>query len=318
MVSFQATIGAILGVFLLGALGYFAFRRRLISQHGLTEISRVLIDLCLPAALFYAMFVQYDPTKTSVLWFVGSAQLLFLVVGMLAMWGLATLWRPPQPIGTLCGLASLQNNVYLPLPIALAVLGPSKHIEVQFVIGCFVLFFTPILWSVGVVLLTRSHTEHAGWWSLAKKGLNPPFFAAIAGLGAKMLWLNTGWQSPKLLLDVLQMLGNATVPLAMLVLGGMLAETQISKALEWRGITAVALVKLLIVPVSALVFLRLVPIADPVVRFIILLEGTMPPATNISIIVRRFGGETDFVATTTFVTYLACLFTVPLWLLLSP
>ncbi len=313
--GFLATLGAISGVFALGACGFAARRRKVISHQGLSELSRLLIDFLLPATLFNSMYSQFDPHRLDEVLRPAISQVVLLVIGTLAMAIYARVARLRSPRGTVVALAAFQNNVYLPLPIAIALLPQPEALKAQFYIGCFVLFFTPTLWSVGVLLLSgRTHnTQSVSQWRLV---LNPPFLAALGGLAVKLVFSTYGFMMPAPVGNFLTLMGNGTVPIAMIVLGALLAEVRSVSDVEARAIWGIACVKMFLLPACVLAFLYLWRQGDPVFRLVLTLEAAAPPATNISLIVRRFGGETALVASTTLVTYLLSALTIPLWLTL--
>ncbi len=312
MTGFLATAGAIGSVFAIGACGYLARRREVLSHHGLTELSRLLIDFLLPASLFYSTYTQFDPGRLSEVVQPVLGQTFLFLAGAFLMILATQILRIRKPLGTLVSLAAFQNNVYLPLPLATALLTGQDAVRAQFYIGCFVLIFTPILWSIGVLLLTagRSYRGFAAW----RLALNPPFVAALVGILVKAIGLQVGIALPRPVIHFLSLMGNGTVPVAMIVLGGLLAEVRSIGEIDKRALLGVVLVKMFLMPACVLGFLLWWSDGDPIFRLVAMVMGAAPPATNISLIVRRFGGDAHFVAATTFLTYLLCVLTIPFWL----
>jgi predicted permease len=313
MQSFAATLGVVLSVFAIGFCGFWARRLGTLTHQGLSEISRLLIDFMLPAALFYSMFSHFDPNHLEQVLQPAVSQFVLLVLGAGLM---SVLWRALKlkvPRGTAVALAAFQNNVYLPLPIAVALVPANEALKAQFFVGCFVIFFTPTLWSLGVILLAgrRGHEQRGSTWKLA---LNPPFLGAVGGILGKLIFTKLAIELPLPAKNFLSLMGNGTVPVAMVVLGGLLAEVRSVWDVEVKAVYAIAAVKMLILPAVTLLFLYWWRGGDPIFRLVLMLEASAPPATNISLIVRRYGGETKFVASTTFVTYVMSAVSIPLWL----
>jgi predicted permease len=105
-------------------------------------------------------------------------------------------------------------------------------------------------------MLTWTTTGRQPLRAYLLKTLNPPFLGALAGLALKALSLGTGIAVPATLLNVAKLMGDATVPLAMIVLGGLLAEAKWSTHFEFKAVAAISIVKLGIVPLLALLILR--------------------------------------------------------------
>jgi len=98
-----------------------------------------------------------------------------------------------------------------------------------------------------------------------------------------------------------------------------LAGASLFKPAAWRiswQVVYVTLVRLFILPACAVVVLRLIPL-PPDVYAISVIVALMPLAVSSVIYTRIFGGEPDFAASSSLVTTLIAIITVPiaLWLL---
>jgi len=216
--------------------------------------------------------------------------------------------------GTIMALCAFQNNAYLPVPLVMALLAPPDAARARFMIGIFVLFFNPLLWTVGAHLLGEEVPRGRRVATFLRRVANGPFLSVLAGLALKEYFLQTGGAMPAAVLTFVKTLGAATVPLAMVVLGAILAEAHWSRDFEPRAIIVVMAVKMAVVPLIALAWLRTVPNLDPILKLVVLVESAAPPATNIMLVTKRYGGNTSLVAVVLFVTYLASILTMPLWL----
>lgn len=305
----------------MGLVGFLSVRRGVLSPTGVSEIARLLVDFLLPAGLFLSMFNQYSREKLGYIAMIGAAQFWLLGVGVLSVVILHKLLRVRTGLRVVAALGSLQNNFYLPFPIAIAVLTPDEATRAVFYLGCFVLFFTPVLWTIGVVAVS-THEHRAGDHPAPARGrwiwrriLNPVLLGVIAGVLTKEVFVTLDWTMPRPVLAFCRMCLDGMAPLAMIVLGGVMAEARRSTGLEPRAIAVVALVKLFIVPASAWLVLRHMKGLEPVFAFVVMLEASSPPATNLTLIAKRFGGNATGLAYAQFVTYLLAMLTIPLWLL---
>jgi predicted permease len=115
-------------------------------------------------------------------------------------------------------------------------------------------------------------------------------------------------------MDFTRLAGTATTPLAMIVLGGLLAEVRWSRDFELRAIGVIVAVKLFMLPAMTALCIRYCRAIDPIFTFVLMLEAAVPPATNVSLAAKKFGGNTSFVALALFLTYLLSILTIPMWL----
>lgn len=314
-VGFASAAAAVATIFAVGLIGFVSARRGLLSPQGVRELSILLVDFILPAQLFSAMYAQYEPSEWPLLLTCGAAQVTFFLSGCVLVMVLHRLSASQTHRGTLYVLASLQNIVYLPLPLAIALLSAADAQRAGFYIGCFVLFFNPILWALGPNLLRSAGAAPAARpYEFLRRALNPPFLATLAGLLLKQLTAATGVALPSQITEALKLVGAATPPLAIIVLGAVLAHTAAGWP-EKRSLAIVAGVKLVALPLIALAYLRFSPPSDPVFAFILMVQAAAPPATNTLLLAQRHGGDVALVARTLFTTYLLAVVTLPFWLL---
>lgn len=108
------------------------------------------------------------------------------------------------------------------------------------------------------------------------------------------------------------MVGDCTLPLAMLVVGGSLAQVRIFN-LQREGIISLVLVKLILLPSLALLILFNFKV-NPLIGFLVLLQMSMPSATSLSLIVRHYRLKEDFINQGIFITHMVSLITIPFFL----
>ena len=101
--------------------------------------------------------------------------------------------------------------------------------------------------------------------------------------------------------------------LSMLIIGGNLALTKLTK-LHNKGLVGAVVLKTLVMPFIALgvlIMLRL----DPVFSFVVMVQACMPTAITLSIIGRHNSTQNqDFINTAVFVSHLVCVLTLPVFL----
>ncbi|KAK4490459.1 hypothetical protein RD792_001136 [Penstemon davidsonii] len=93
--------------------------------------------------------------------------------------------------------------------------------------------------------------------------------------------------------DSIQLLGNSTIPCTTLVLGGSLTQGVHNSRLKSGDVIAVIFVRYIILPavgifvVKAASHLGFIP-SDPLFHFVLLIQFTLPPATNIGTMTQLF------------------------------
>jgi hypothetical protein len=139
---------------------------------------------------------------------------------------------------------------------------------------------------------------------------SPPVIANLTSLVLIALGLNKF--IPDVLFKPLSMVGNCTLPLAMLVVGGNVALVQL-KDIDRKTTFIFLLGKLIILPAIGLVIV--LKLALPyLLGFLIVMQLAMPSATSLSVIIRRFNKEDALISQGIFFSHIVSLFTIPLFL----
>lgn len=324
-VSFFTVFASISSAFLLALIGFIATKRRQLDDHSVTQLTRILTDYILPIAFFGSMYEKYGHDQIKFIALVGIAQCTFFVGGTLFSKLMIWIFRYPGHRPTIETMSATQNNNYLPIAMLASLLAADDQTTGLFYIGCFILFFTPILWTIGVVRLssyaiTHGHDRTAAMElarkSIWKRALTKPLLGAVAGIACKEFTITTGVFVPDFMLHFCKMCVWAMGPMAMIVLGALIANIAWKKVFEWKSVTIVGITKLLFMPTMCLAILMNIDRGwiPPLLVFIIFLESCMPPPADTSVICKRYGGNTDLVASIILITYVICMLTVPLWL----
>jgi predicted permease len=200
---------------------------------------------------------------------------------------------------------SFQNSVFLALPIAYALFGENGVLNIiVFNIGLNLLYFTYGIW-----LITRSNPS-AEAHPLSKL-VNTATVALV--LGAVMGGLCI--KLPAFAFEGAKILGDATIPLATLFVGAMLAKGGFDRSrVNIKEMAVIVLGKLVVMPLLFLGILRFMGDMPQLMRSIIVLQACMPSASTSPIFVRQYGGDHDLAATSVFFTTLFSIVTVPFFM----
>jgi len=206
-------------------------------------------------------------------------------------------------------LAGIHNAGYLILPIG-TVLFPGQFDK--FALYCFlhILGMTPLLWSLGKYLVSSADDEKISWSGIT----TPPFIASITAIG--LVFVKAGDYIPAVAVESVDLLGSATVPLATFILGAVLGSIHLNIRPHLAdGVRALG-IKLLLIPLLTVIILRVTGVfADDglMARFLVL-QAAAAPATGLILQVRNYGGDEQKISSLMLLSYIACVFTMPLWM----
>ena len=232
--------------------------------------------------------------------------LAITVTGLIVGWGLLKLSGLKTDKLQFLSLVGFQNSGYLPLALVAGIFSGQDVNSVFIFIFLFLLGFDLVAWSVGIYMLTYEKKSKFRLQSI----FSPPVIANLATLTIISLGLNKF--IPSNLLKPLQMLGNCTLPLAMLVVGGNIALVNL-RDINKKNVFFFLLGKLVILPALGIwVVLKLG--CPHLIGFLIVMQLAMPSATSLSVIIRRYKKEDALISQGIFFSHILSLFTIPLFL----
>ncbi len=167
---------------------------------------------------------------------------------------------------------AFHNAGYLPLPLTYALWGEKA--------AAIVGIFSPVL---STTINTLGPLIAAG---NLRYGLNalkryPPIAAACLALALKGLSIEV----PGELLQVLEPLSSATIPVALVMLG---MQLEGAKGV-WRDAVEVGAIRFILTPLAAItIFTQIVPVGGILLK-VLVVESFMPPAVTNVVITDRFG-----------------------------
>ncbi len=289
----------ILPVFLVIVLGYLLERRLSLDVR---PISRVI---------FYALgpCLVFSSTATSAvsgadIWKIASFVLLMTLAMGLFSWAVARTLRFGRAMESAFLLTTLfVNSGNYGLPVNLFAFGQAglERAAIFFTVSAL------LTNSVGVYLASRG--QASGLDALRNVFKVPIVYGALAGFIVNLAAITV----PEPVAKALDLIGGASVPLMLLLVGMQLAKT--SLAGELKAIGLVTFVRLVVAPAVALVLAAWLGLAG-VTRQVCVTEASMPTAVMTIILATEFEAGPHFVAGVVFVSTLASVITLTLLLAL--
>ena len=308
--TFTMTFAAMFQIFLLGLCGYVLVKKDIISAENIKALSRLIIGLLLPCFIFAKFIENFSFIAFRFWWVFPLMSIVVTVIGFMIGDLVANSdTRLKKFRQEFVGLVAFQNSGYLPL-LLVALLLPAQQQERMFIlIFLFLLGFNLVLWSAGVFYLTRQKGTRLHIGSL----LSPPVVAIIASLFIIVIGVNRF--IPPLIIAPVKMLGECTLPLAMLVVGANFSlATKQPRENAWI-VFNIVVAKLLLMPLFVFgILLLLRPPHE--MAFLLLLESIVPSATSLSLIMRTYEKEDNIISAGVFWTHVISLITIPLFLVL--
>ena len=296
MATVMITLFAIVVVgYAAGKLGYLGgtFDKRL---------SKVVIDITCPALILSSAMTGELPDRQYIL-----PLLLISVITYIVLTGMAYLLpryltkriEDEGPVG----FALMFGNVgFMGYPVVASIFGHEAifYAAVLNVVNTFAVF------TIGTMLITGKREVEGS--KFQKKVLySTPMLAAYLTMAIVALRIDN---IPAFISQPLTMIGNITVPAALLIVGSSMSHLSPRAMLGNGTVYATTLFRLAILPIAIYYLCRALGFSEFVVNINTIVIA-MPVATYGTILCLRHGKDTTFITEVTFITTLISMLTIP-------
>ena len=304
--NFLQILGIVTPVFLLVALGGLLRWIRWMTPEADSTLLKLGANVLMPALIADSVLGNSLLSNASALWL---PPVLGFVLIALSMAVVAVLLRPCGVPHATSGAgilsAGVQNFGYMVVPLA-EVFYQKETIGVLFLHN---LGVEVAMWCLGIWVLTRQ----AGG-SIWRRLVNAPTLAILFSGALNLLHANE-WL-PVFFRKSLHMLGQAAIPLALLLAGVTLYDQLRITHNERPRYGALSLAvgaRILILPLLYFATARWLPMPEAL-RSVLILQGAMPSAMMPIVICRMHNADSRFSIQIILLTTAISLVTIPLWI----
>ncbi|WOF17145.1 AEC family transporter [Methanoplanus sp. FWC-SCC4] len=297
--DFIVIVNSIIILFLLMAVGYICFKSGIINREGAKGLSSFLVNIALPSLIVVSMQIPLNAdTYSKTMEMFGIAAVFYILSFVFAVIIPRYLTESDLEKGVYGFMLLFSNLGFMGIPVSAAIFGQ----EAVFYTSLFMLPFGILVFSVGVLMLRPD----MGRYLDKKLFLNSGIIASAAGL----IFFFTGFQIPSPALDVLTILGSLTTPLAMIVVGALLATMPFSGMIKDKKIYAMSFFRLIAIPVVLFIILKPF-VDDPMLLGIPVILAAMPAAANAVLMAEEYGVDSNSASKGVFISTMLCVVTIP-------
>ena len=265
-------------MFLLIGVGAICYKRKMVNDEGSKQMSSVLMTFVMPCIIIHSFCREFDPAMMGKLAEAFLLSVLLLVASLVLSALVFPKGTPDYADKRMCTIFS--NNGFMAIPLLQALYGEDG----VFIGSINIVVTNMFLWTVGVWMLSRASGRSGGAMNWRKIVLNPGTIGLCIGL---VIFL-TSFQLPAVLDDTISFLSDLNTPLAMIVLGVYLAQSNLLEALKDRSIYVVSLCRLFVIPLITIAAAALLPF-DTEVSQVLLVSIATPCAVASSMFAQMFG-----------------------------
>ena len=290
-------------LFAIVIVGYMAGKLGYLGDDFDRQLSRLVINITCPALILSSAMTGTLPDRRFIL-----PLLLISVITYAILTGAAFLLprymtKKKADEGAI-GFALMFGNVgFMGYPVVASIFGHEAvfYAAVLNVVNTFAVF------TIGSILITGK-SEVEGSHFQKKVLYSTPMLAAYLTMAIVALEINN---IPEVISQPLTMLGNITVPAALLIIGSSMSNLPLRSLLGNGSVYATTLMRLVVVPLAMYYLCRTLGFSETVVNINTVVIA-MPVATYGTILCLRHEKDASLMTEVTFITTLCSMLTIPL------
>lgn len=289
-------------LFLYILLGIFCRKSGLFDDHTRGKLTDFTLMVTLPCMVFDSFHM---PFSLEILRQGAAALAIAFAMAAVALAAGKLLYNrmPPGEKSVMQYGTLVTNSGFAGLPVVAGAYGEQG----LFLASLFVIPTRILMWSAGISLFEKEGDR----WQRAKKVLlNPSIIAVGLGLGRMVLQLPL----PSFLDTAIGHVGDCTSPIAMALVGAILADVEVRDVAEPKAFYLI-LVRQIALPLLCLAGLKALA-ADPLTTGVSVALTGMPIGSTTAILAQKYGADARFASKCVFLSTLSSLVTVPLLTLL--
>lgn len=327
----ELIIEKILAIFLLMATGFGVGKLKVLPKDSNATLNVLLIKVITPCMILSSITSKEltDDTLSMTLQTFAGSVVFFAAAGVLGYFFAKHLLRvrPSSNIGVYTFAFASINTGFMGFPVTLALFGQ----DIFYLMVMQNVILTVYLYSAGPLILrlgcessealpagaadTASAVETSGaagggsaLKSFFKSFWNPNAVASVISLAM----LFAGLHLPTVIFEPVQTLGDATIPLSMLLVGLQLSESNIADLIKNGKILAFSLGKMLILPVLTFFAVNWLPLAVSV-KICLIFAAVFPAAVVVAPVTAMENKNSLAAAELIAITTLLSVGTIPLF-----
>lgn len=291
-------------LFTIVVLGYALCKLGYMGDKFDQKLSSIVIDVTCPALILSSVMGAELPDRSLILPLLGIGFLTYILLLVFGFWVPRFVAKSRDEQGMI-GFALMFANVgFIGYPIVSAIFGP-KAVFYAALLNIPNTFF---IFTAGVMLVKGEHNMK----SLSAKVLFSP--AMIAAFVAALM-VAFGVRTPDIIARPVTMVGNITIPAALMVIGSSMARLPLKEIIGSPKVYVASLLRLVVVPLSVYFLFRFCGVSD-VINNINTVIIAMPVASYGTMFCMKYGRNPSLMTEMTFITTLGSILTIPLITLL--
>ena len=291
-------------LFTMVILGYAACKLGYMGDKFDKKLSSIVVDITCPLLVLSSVMGDEMPDRSLILPLVGVGFLTYIILLVFGFWVPRFISKNHDDQGMIGFSLMFANVGFIGFPIVASIFGP-KAVFYAALLNVPNTFF---IFTAGVMLVK-------GEYSIRQ--FNPKVLLSPALIGAFIaaLLVAFGVHTPEMIARPITMVGNITVPAALMIIGSSMARLPLREIIGSGKVYATSFLRLVIVPLSVYFLFRLCGV-NTLINNINTVVIAMPVASFGTMFCMKYGRNPSLMTEATFITTLFSIITIPLITLL--
>ena len=291
-------------LFTMVILGYAACKLGYMGDKFDKKLSSIVVDITCPLLVLSSVMGDEMPDRSLILPLVGEGFLTYIILLVFGFWVPRFISKNHDDQGMIGFSLMFANVGFIGYPIVASIFGP-KAVFYAALLNVPNTFF---IFTAGVMLVK-------GEYSIRQ--FNPKVLLSPALIGAFIaaLLVAFGVHTPEMIARPITMVGNITVPAALMIIGSSMARLPLREIIGSGKVYATSFLRLVIVPLSVYFLFRLCGV-NTLINNINTVVIAMPVASFGTMFCMKYGRNPSLMTEATFITTLFSIITIPLITLL--
>ena len=287
-------------LFIIVMLGYTLCKLGYMGSKFDQKLASIVIDVTCPALVLSSVMGDTLPDRDLIMPLLGVGFLTYFVLLVFGFWVPRLVSKNRDKQGMI-GFALMFANVgFIGYPIVSSIFGP----QAVFYAALLNMPNTFFIFTAGVMLIRGERSI---------RQLNPKvlFSPAMIAAAVAAFIVALGVHTPEIIARPVTMVGNITVPAALMIIGSSMARLPLREIIGSPMVYAASLLRLAVVPLSVYLLFRLCGVSD-IINNINTVVIAMPVASYGTMFCMKYGRDPSLITEITFITTVASILTIPL------
>ena len=290
----------IIVMFVLMLVGFIFYKIKFISDQGSKDIGKILLYLVIPIVIIRNFMIEFNAQNVDAL----IHSTLIALVAMVLSVAVSYLFFARRD-GVANFSAAFSNAGFIGIPLISATLGESAVLYISMMI----VLINVLQWTYGVFIMTGDRSVVR-----PKKIItNPIVIAVLIGLVVFITQIPV----PSIVDDVFELCAGVNTPLAMMVSGVYLAQSDLKAMFAKLSIYKVSLVRLIIIPLVTLAVFMVLPFGSTTIKLAIFIAAACPVGSNVAIFAQQYNQDYHSAVEQVCMTTILCLISLVVMTMLA-